>query len=94
MSRTSIPYEKYLMECLQDPAEVAAYRMAAIEDGDPALIALVESDIKKAQAKPQCVQDQERHAAGECVAPCGFCWEDEQERLSAIPPIFHPSDTV
>ena len=45
----SVPYEPWLVECLRDPAEAAAYLEAVIEDGDQAAIMLALRQVAQAQ---------------------------------------------
>jgi probable addiction module antidote protein len=45
---------------LRDEADIAAYLEAAIEDGDPALLAAVRSDIARARRRLGTGDDQPR----------------------------------
>lgn len=49
MAVASLPYEPWLVEQLEDPAEAAAYLEAAIEDGDQAALMLALRQVAQAQ---------------------------------------------
>jgi probable addiction module antidote protein len=58
MARTSVPYEKDLMEWLQDPAHAAEYINAAIEDGDREVFLLALRDVAKSRGGMAAVAEQ------------------------------------
>lgn len=58
MARKSVPYEKDLMEWLQDPAHAAEYINAAIEDGDREVFLLALRDVAKSRGGMATVAEQ------------------------------------
>lgn len=56
------------VDCLATEADMVAYLLAALEDGDPALLTAAFDDVERARTK---LRGQPRYTLEELLAKCG-----------------------